>query len=77
LADRYRNLPPPRGEIVIVIGPPPDEAAPQAQDLDAMLRGALTRASVKDAVAEIASATGLGRGEVYKRALAIVDEQDR
>jgi 16S rRNA (cytidine1402-2'-O)-methyltransferase len=57
-----------RGEFVIVIAPPAEDVA-QAADLDAMLRRALARVSVKDAVGEVASATGLPRRDVYQRAL--------
>jgi 16S rRNA (cytidine1402-2'-O)-methyltransferase len=61
-----------RGEIVIVIAPPADEDAP-ADDLDAMLRRALARVSVKDAVGEVALATGRPRREVYRRALELTE----
>ena len=65
----------PRGEIVLVIAPP--AAAPPADiaDADPLLRAALTRASLKDAVSEVAQATGLPRREVYRRALALVKEE--
>ena len=72
LAQRYADAAQPRGEIVVVVGPPGEDQTPGLDDLDALLRGALTRGSVKDAVAEVASATGVARAEVYKRALAIV-----
>ena len=64
-----------RGEIVLVIAPP--AAAPPADiaDADPLLRAALTRASLKDAVSEVAQATGLPRREVYRRALALVKEE--
>ena len=42
----------------IVIAPPMPPAAPSADEIDALLRAALARASVKDAVAEVAAATG-------------------
>jgi 16S rRNA (cytidine1402-2'-O)-methyltransferase len=59
-----------RGEIVIVIEPPdPDRDA--AIDLDDLLRGALGRVSVKDAVGEVAAATGRPRREIYQRALEL------
>jgi 16S rRNA (cytidine1402-2'-O)-methyltransferase len=64
-----------RGEIVLVIAPPEAEPA-DAQDADALLRAALTRVSVKDAVGEVADATGLPRRDVYRRALALAKEQD-
>jgi 16S rRNA (cytidine1402-2'-O)-methyltransferase len=61
-----------RGEIVIVIAPPADDDSP-AEDLDDMLRRALTRVSVKDAVGEVALATGRPRREVYRRALELAE----
>jgi 16S rRNA (cytidine1402-2'-O)-methyltransferase len=63
-----------RGEIVLVIGPP--AAAPPAAigDADPLLREALMRASLKDAVSEVAQATGLPRREVYRRALALAKQ---
>jgi 16S rRNA (cytidine1402-2'-O)-methyltransferase len=61
-----------RGEIVIVVAPPSgDAAAATPEDLDALLRGALARLSLKDAVSEVATATGQPRREVYQRALAL------
>jgi 16S rRNA (cytidine1402-2'-O)-methyltransferase len=59
-----------RGEIVIVVAPPADDDG-NADDLDELLRRALTRVSVKDAVGEVALATGRPRREVYQRALAL------
>ena len=77
LARDYAAAPPPRGEIVIVIGPPPEEEQPAATELDDMLRQALTRVSVKDAVSEVAGATGLSRRDIYQRALALAkDDSD-
>ena len=59
-----------RGEFVVVIAPPPDETA-EPSDIDALLRRALGRVSVKEAVGEIAAVTGRPRREVYQRALAL------
>src|SRR5471032_724452 len=59
-----------RGEIVIVVAPPAD-AETTAGDIDELLRRALARVSVKDAVGEVALATGRPRREVYQRALEI------
>lgn len=74
LAQRYAEAPQPRGEIVVVVGPSVIDQTPGIEDIDTLLRGALARGSVKDAVAEVASATGVARAEVYKRALAIVQD---
>src|SRR6204780_5762796 len=63
-----------RGEIVLVIGPPPAQADVSADDADLLLRRALARVSLKDAVGEVAAATGLPRRDVYQRALALAKE---
>ena len=59
-----------RGEMVIVIAPPASEQA-SAADIDALRASALARTSVKEAVAEVASATGAPRRAVYSRALEL------
>ena len=61
----------PRGEVVLVIGPPGESQGPEEADVDALLAEALARSSVKDAVREVQEATGLPRREVYARALAL------
>jgi 16S rRNA (cytidine1402-2'-O)-methyltransferase len=66
----------PRGEIVLVIAPPVALEQPSADDADALLRQALARVSLKDAVGEVALATGLSRRDLYQRALSLAKEQD-
>ncbi len=66
----------PRGEIVLVIGPPAAAAQPSVEDADALLREALARTSLKAAVAEIAATTGLPRRQIYQRALALGKDTD-
>jgi 16S rRNA (cytidine1402-2'-O)-methyltransferase len=61
-----------RGEFVILVAPPTD--ARNADDIDALLKRALSRASVKDAVGEVAVATGRPRREIYQRALALTKD---
>jgi 16S rRNA (cytidine1402-2'-O)-methyltransferase len=70
LAARYADAPP-KGEIVIVVGPPGAAEAPAEADIDAALRQAMTRLSPSRAAAEVAAALGLPRREVYERALAL------
>jgi 16S rRNA (cytidine1402-2'-O)-methyltransferase len=65
---------PARGEITVVVGPAAEETA-DADDLDASLRRALQGASVRDAAAVVAAATGLPRKLVYARALELSDER--
>lgn len=71
LAAHYAEAGPPKGEIVIVAGPPGKRAALCAHEVDAMLENALARASLKDAVAEVVIMTGLPRRDVYARALEL------
>ena len=71
LATALAAEPAPRGEIVVVIGPPA-EAPPDADALDAALAEALARLSVKDAAAETAARLSLPRRQVYARALELV-----
>jgi 16S rRNA (cytidine1402-2'-O)-methyltransferase len=71
LASHYATEAEVRGEIVVVVGPPGDSAAPAAAALDDALRQAMATASVKDAAAEIAARFGLRRRAVYARALEL------
>ncbi len=68
LADAYPQAP--KGEIVIVVGPPGDEA-PDEADLDTALQAALAEMSVKDAAAFVSQQLGLKRKQVYARALEL------
>jgi 16S rRNA (cytidine1402-2'-O)-methyltransferase len=78
LAHDYAGTAETRGEFVIVVAPPDAQAAvTDAADLDALLRQALARLSVKEAVSEIAAVTGQPRREVYQRALALAKERDK
>ena len=77
LAKQYAGNAETRGEIVIVVAPPSEETARTSEaDVEGMLRRALKRVSVKDAVSEIAAATGRPRREIYQRALALEEEND-
>jgi 16S rRNA (cytidine1402-2'-O)-methyltransferase len=76
LAHELAAEPEPRGEIVIVVAPPAPLGELGAIDLDALLRQALDRLSVKDAVAEIAAVTGQPRRDIYRRALALIKDRN-
>jgi len=67
----------PRGEIVVVVAPPAGAGAEEGAgpDLDGVLRDAMGRLSLRDAVAEAAAITGRPRKEVYARALALQGEK--
>ncbi|HEX2152031.1 MAG TPA: 16S rRNA (cytidine(1402)-2'-O)-methyltransferase [Stellaceae bacterium] len=75
LARHYREAGPPRGEAVIVVGPP--EAAPVAADADVeqRLRALLGEHTLRDAVALLAAETGIARRTLYERALALTHEE--
>ncbi|MER2604835.1 MAG: 16S rRNA (cytidine(1402)-2'-O)-methyltransferase [Siculibacillus sp.] len=62
-----------KGEIVVVIAPPPEEATSEA-DVDAMLRAALLRQAPGKAVAEVARLTGADRKALYERAMVLKAE---
>ncbi|GAA0308436.1 16S rRNA (cytidine(1402)-2'-O)-methyltransferase [Rhodovulum strictum] len=59
-----------KGEIVVVVGRGM-RAAAALEDMEAALRAALARGSVKDAVAEVAAALDLPRRDVYRAALRL------
>ncbi len=75
LAAEYAENPDVRGEIVLVIGPPLADAAPDGETIDRALRTALAGASVKDAAAEVAARFGKQRREIYARALELKREK--
>ena len=75
LAAHYREAGPPRGEVVIVVGPP-EPIAPDQATVDNRLRAALADLGMRDAAARVAAETGLPRSELYRRALAIRDEKE-
>ncbi len=74
LAGAYAAEAAPRGEIVVVIGPPAAESA-GPETIDAALRDALRGQSVRDAAREVAAALGAPRKDVYRRALEIAEEE--
>lgn len=66
----YYTAHPPKGEIVLLIGPPAAAEAP-VLDADAMLRAALAEAGPGKAAGVVAKATGLDRAMLYARALEL------
>ena len=70
LARHYQEAGPPKGEIVLVIGPP-ETATEAPMDVDAALTAALEQMGVKEAATAVAAASGLPRREIYARALAL------
>ena len=72
LAVHYRLAGAPRGEAVVVVGPP-EHREPDQAEVDERLRAALTELGVREAAAKLAAETGMPRGELYRRALAMRD----
>jgi 16S rRNA (cytidine1402-2'-O)-methyltransferase len=73
LSARYADEPTPKGEIVVLIGPP-EAHAPAEEEIEALLAKLLETHSVREAATEAASRTGLPRRELYTRALALKGE---
>jgi 16S rRNA (cytidine1402-2'-O)-methyltransferase len=68
LAGRYAGAPP-KGEIVIVVGPPAEREAASDDELDAALDRALKTSSPSRAAAEVAEQLSVPRKRAYARAL--------
>ena len=70
LADKYGDSQP-KGEIVVVIGPPPDRAPASDESLDEALLAAMEQLSPSRAAAEVANLLNLPRKRAYARALEL------
>ena len=75
LAEFYRSAEAPRGEIVVVVGPPIPVEKPKTEDLERELRESLKALSVKDAAAAIAARHNLPRREIYALALGLAGQR--
>jgi 16S rRNA (cytidine1402-2'-O)-methyltransferase len=72
LAAALRDEEPPKGEIVLLVAPPGEEAAATSEaELDAQIEAALAEHSVKDAASVVSAASGRPRREVYARAIKL------
>ena len=70
LAGRYAEAPP-KGEIVIVVGPPGEPEEAGEAEVDEALREAMGRLSASRAAAEVAERLGVPRRQAYERALKL------
>jgi len=68
LAVELDSEPPPKGELVIVVGPPLSRQ-PDEQDIEAALSESLKTRTVRDSASLVAQAFGVPRKEVYQMAL--------
>jgi 16S rRNA (cytidine1402-2'-O)-methyltransferase len=60
----------PKGEIVVIVAPPAEDAA-SAESIEDMLVKALATMSVRDAADAVAKASGRPKREVYTLALSL------
>ncbi len=70
LAKRYSDAPP-KGEIVIIVGPPPERAVASDDELDQALRAAMESMSPSRAAADVAASFGIPKKRAYARALEL------
>ncbi|MBK9083678.1 MAG: 16S rRNA (cytidine(1402)-2'-O)-methyltransferase [Rhizobiales bacterium] len=78
LAAAYAAEDAPKGEIVLLVGPPGEGAQEtSADDLDRRILAALATHSVKDAASVVAGETGRPRRQVYARAIELAAARDR
>ena len=79
LAQAYAQEPPPKGEVVMVIGGSSESGRPikAMENLEERLVRALEGHSLKEAVGRVAADTGLPRREVYARALELTRGRER
>ncbi len=72
LAADYERDGPPKGEIVLLVAPPGEDApALDGPALDEKIRTALEKFSLKDAASVVAADTGQPRRKIYARALEL------
>ena len=71
LAAEYAAAPTPKGEIVVLVGPPQTGVAVSEEEIDQRLAKALESLSVKDAAAAVSAEAGVARRKVYARAIAL------
>lgn len=74
LASRYGDQKPPRGEIVIVVGPNTSVGITDDEAVEQALSAALRTKSPSAAAAAVAAETGMPRKDLYRRALALRSE---
>lgn len=72
LAHFYENSTPPKGEVVVVIGPPLKKEI-TAQEIDSAILTALKEMTVKDTAKQVSNNLGVSRKQVYDRALELRD----
>jgi 16S rRNA (cytidine1402-2'-O)-methyltransferase len=75
LAHRYAGGGPPKGELVVLVGPAPDKLEIDDDSLDRALRTAMNGQPLGKAASEVAAAFDLPRRQVYERALILAGKK--
>jgi 16S rRNA (cytidine1402-2'-O)-methyltransferase len=74
LAEHYAEAGAPKGEVTVVIGPAGATEKMTVEEIDALLRQALSTQSVRDAAQIVTAASGWPKRDVYQRALEMAKE---
>lgn len=77
LLESYEGQARPKGEVVLLLGPPGPDTQDKAAALDDCLRQALQDLRTRDAATKVAADLGLPRREVYARALVLAAKPER
>ena len=77
LTAHYEEAGSPKGEVVLIIGPPNKAAESAAYDINAALQASLKTMTLKDAVKHVATQSGRPRKEVYTLALELSQNLDQ
>ncbi len=77
LALEAAKVKPPKGELVILLGPPTVSTRMDINSVKELLSSALKTESLRDAATSVASQTGHARRDLYSLALSLKDSQKR
>ena len=73
----YKKSVRPKGELVIIVGPPTELEEMSSQDIDEALLKALNTMTIRDAAATVAKLTRLAKRSIYARALELKATQSK
>ncbi|HAA93479.1 MAG: 16S rRNA (cytidine(1402)-2'-O)-methyltransferase [Rhodospirillaceae bacterium] len=73
LAAASADSPAPKGEIVVIVGPPTEAETPTPDEIDKAILAMLDNASLKQTAEEVSAALNLPRRQIYQRALQLRD----
>ena len=76
LAAHYAEAATPRGEIVVVVGPPGEAPPAEAGDIDKLLLSLIAEMPASKAAAEASRQTGAARPDLYKRLMELKRDAD-